>query len=89
MGNINEEPFIRRQMMDKRMKKLELIDKQEPIDKKINFYGDKGAENIQRPPYSAEPAATVVFTSSDEENTTPTLRPCIATSTNASANSLR
>jgi len=45
-GNINEEPFIRRQMMDKRMKKLELIDKEVPLESKVNFFGDKDSENI-------------------------------------------
>ncbi len=46
MGNINEEPFIRMRMMEKRMKKLDLIDKEVPIDLKVNFFGDKEAENI-------------------------------------------
>jgi 2-oxoglutarate ferredoxin oxidoreductase subunit alpha len=45
-GNINEEPFIRRQMMEKRMKKLDLIDKEVPIDLKVNFFGDKDSENV-------------------------------------------
>lgn len=45
-GNINEEPIVRRKMMDKRMKKLDLIDKEVPLELKINFYGDKNAENI-------------------------------------------
>jgi 2-oxoglutarate ferredoxin oxidoreductase subunit alpha len=46
MGTINEEPFIRTQMMEKRMKKLDLIDKEVPIDLKVNFFGDKNSENI-------------------------------------------
>ena len=46
MGNINEEPIIRRKMMDKRMKKLELVDREVPSELKINFFGDKDAENI-------------------------------------------
>lgn len=46
MGNINEETFIRRKMMDKRIEKLELIDKEVPLDLKINFFGDKESENI-------------------------------------------
>ena len=46
MGNINEEPFIRRKMMDKRMGKLALIDKEVPLDFKVNFFGDKDSENI-------------------------------------------
>ena len=45
-GNINEEVFIRRQMMDKRMKKLDLIDKEVPLELKVNFFGDKDSENI-------------------------------------------
>ncbi|MGA2682517.1 MAG: 2-oxoacid:ferredoxin oxidoreductase subunit alpha [Candidatus Bathyarchaeia archaeon] len=45
-GNINEESFIRTQMMEKRMKKLDLIDKELPIDLKVNFFGDKDSENI-------------------------------------------
>ena len=45
-GNINEEPFIRRQMMDKRMKKLDLIDSEVPLELKVNFFGDKDSENI-------------------------------------------
>jgi 2-oxoglutarate ferredoxin oxidoreductase subunit alpha len=46
MGNINEEPQNRRAMMDKRLKKLELIDKEVPLDLKVNFFGDKDSENI-------------------------------------------
>ena len=45
-GNINEEPIIRRKMMEKRMKKLELIDKEVPLEMKVNFFGDKDAENV-------------------------------------------
>jgi 2-oxoglutarate ferredoxin oxidoreductase subunit alpha len=45
-GNINEEPIVRRLMMEKRMKKLELIDKEVPLDLKVNFFGDKDSENI-------------------------------------------
>jgi len=45
-GNINEEPYIRRQMMDKRMKKLDLIDSEVPLELKVNFFGDKDSENI-------------------------------------------
>jgi 2-oxoglutarate ferredoxin oxidoreductase subunit alpha len=45
-GNINEEPFTRRAMMDKRMKKLDLVDKEVPLEMKINFFGDKNSENI-------------------------------------------
>ena len=46
MGNINEEPIIRRKMMEKRLKKLELVDKEVPLELKLNFFGDKDSENI-------------------------------------------
>ncbi len=46
MGNINEEPLIRRRMMEKRMKKLDLIDREVPLELKVNFFGDKDSENI-------------------------------------------
>ena len=46
LGNINEEPFIRRAMMEKRMKKLDLIQKEVPLEFKVNFFGDKDSENI-------------------------------------------
>jgi len=46
MGNINEEPINRRKMMDKRMSKLDLIDKEVPLETKLNFFGDTNAENI-------------------------------------------
>jgi len=45
-GNINEEPIIRRKMMDKRLKKLTLVDKEVPLEMKIKFFGDKDSENI-------------------------------------------
>ncbi len=45
-GNINEEPIIRRKMMEKRLKKLELVDKEVPLEMKLNFFGDKDSENI-------------------------------------------
>jgi len=46
MGNINEEPINRRKMMEKRLKKLELVDKEVPLEMKLKFFGDKDAENI-------------------------------------------
>jgi 2-oxoglutarate ferredoxin oxidoreductase subunit alpha len=46
MGNINEEPIIRRKMMNKRLKKLDLVDKEVPLEMKINFFGDKDSENV-------------------------------------------
>jgi 2-oxoglutarate ferredoxin oxidoreductase subunit alpha len=45
-GNINEEPIIRRKMMEKRLKKLELVDKEVPLEMKAKFFGDKDSENI-------------------------------------------
>ena len=45
-GHISEEPLNRKLMMEKRMKKLELVDKETPLEEKVNFYGDKIAENM-------------------------------------------
>lgn len=45
-GHITEHPSMRTSMVEKRMKKLEIIDREIPIDEKINFYGDREAENI-------------------------------------------
>jgi 2-oxoglutarate ferredoxin oxidoreductase subunit alpha len=45
-GNINEEPIIRRRMMEKRVGKLDLVDKEVPLEMKVNFFGDKDSENI-------------------------------------------
>ncbi len=45
-GNINEEPVNRRKMMEKRMKKLELVEREVPLDMKVKFFGDKDSENI-------------------------------------------
>jgi 2-oxoglutarate ferredoxin oxidoreductase subunit alpha len=45
-GNINEEPIVRRKMMEKRLKKLELVDKEVPLEMKAKFFGDKDAENV-------------------------------------------
>jgi 2-oxoglutarate ferredoxin oxidoreductase subunit alpha len=46
VGHISEEPANRDIMMEKRMKKLDLIKKEIPNEAKANFYGDKGADNI-------------------------------------------
>lgn len=46
MGNINEEPLNRRKMVEKRIGKLEVIDKEVPIELKLKFYGDQDSENI-------------------------------------------
>jgi 2-oxoglutarate ferredoxin oxidoreductase subunit alpha len=46
IGHISEEPFNRRLMVEKRMKKLELVEKEVPIEEKLNFFGDQDSENI-------------------------------------------
>jgi 2-oxoglutarate ferredoxin oxidoreductase subunit alpha len=45
-GHISEETLNRRLMMEKRMKKLELVDKEVPVEEKLNFFGDKNSENV-------------------------------------------
>jgi len=45
-GHISEEPTNRTLMMEKRMKKLEAVDKEVPIEEKVNLFGDKNAKNI-------------------------------------------
>ena len=45
-GHISEEPVNRRLMMEKRLKKLELVDKEIPLEEKVNLYGDQNAENL-------------------------------------------
>lgn len=42
-GNINEEPANRTRMYEKRMKKLDLADKEIPAEERINFFGDPNA----------------------------------------------
>ncbi|MCL5877147.1 MAG: 2-oxoacid:acceptor oxidoreductase subunit alpha [Candidatus Bathyarchaeota archaeon] len=46
LGNINEEPTVRRKMMDKRVGKLALVDRDVPLELKVNFFGDKDSDNI-------------------------------------------
>jgi 2-oxoglutarate ferredoxin oxidoreductase subunit alpha len=46
MGNINEEPINRRRMMDKRIGKLELVEKDVPDEFKFHFFGDRDVENV-------------------------------------------
>jgi 2-oxoglutarate ferredoxin oxidoreductase subunit alpha len=46
IGHISEEPFNRRRMVEKRMKKLSLVQKEVPVEDKFNFYGDEISENI-------------------------------------------
>ena len=45
-GHISEEPTNRTRMVEKRNIKLEVIDKEVPIEERVNFFGDKNAENI-------------------------------------------
>jgi len=45
-GHISEEPLNRRMMMEKRMKKLELIEKEIPMEDKIAFFGDQKADSV-------------------------------------------
>jgi len=46
IGHISEEPANRRLMIEKRMKKLELVEKEVPVEEKLNFFGDKDSENV-------------------------------------------
>lgn len=45
-GHISEEPSNRIKMVEKRMKKLELVGKEVPVEEKANFFGDKASENL-------------------------------------------
>ncbi len=42
-GHISEEPLMRTRMMEKRMKKLELVDREVPFNERVNFFGDPEA----------------------------------------------
>ncbi len=44
-GHISEEPPNRNRMMEKRMMKLDLVDKEVPLEEKINFFGDQDSKN--------------------------------------------
>jgi 2-oxoglutarate ferredoxin oxidoreductase subunit alpha len=46
IGHISEEPFNRIRMMEKRMKKLELIDEEVPVEEKVKWFGNRNSENI-------------------------------------------
>lgn len=46
VGHISEEPLNRVLMMEKRMKKLESVEKEVPIEDKLAFFGDQGSENM-------------------------------------------
>lgn len=43
-GHISEESFNRTIMMDKRMRKLELADKEIPVQERVNFFGKVGSK---------------------------------------------
>lgn len=43
-GHITEDPTNRVMMMEKRMKKIELADKEIPIEERVNFFGPSDAE---------------------------------------------
>ena len=45
-GHISEEVPNRMKMMEKRMEKLQLVDKEVPVEEKMNFYGEKTSENV-------------------------------------------
>jgi 2-oxoglutarate ferredoxin oxidoreductase subunit alpha len=45
-GHISEEPTNRTMMVEKRMKKLDMIENEVPIQEKINFFGDRNAKNL-------------------------------------------
>jgi 2-oxoglutarate ferredoxin oxidoreductase subunit alpha len=45
-GHISEEPLNRRLMMEKRMKKLDLVEKEVPAEDKLKFFGDPASENV-------------------------------------------
>jgi 2-oxoglutarate ferredoxin oxidoreductase subunit alpha len=46
VGHISEEPLNRRLMVEKRMKKLELVEKEVSVEDKLKFFGDRDSENI-------------------------------------------
>jgi 2-oxoglutarate ferredoxin oxidoreductase subunit alpha len=43
VGNISEEPMMRTRMYEKRMRKLDLADKEIPVEERVNFFGDPDA----------------------------------------------
>jgi len=42
-GHISENPKVRTSMMEKRMKKLEVVEREIPTSEKLNFFGDEGS----------------------------------------------
>ncbi|MCE4599058.1 MAG: 2-oxoacid:acceptor oxidoreductase subunit alpha [Desulfurococcales archaeon] len=45
-GHIVEDPVNRVEMYEKRMKKLEIADKEIPVDERVKLYGDRGSDFI-------------------------------------------
>ena len=45
-GHISEEPQNRNMMMEKRMKKLETVDKEIPVEEKLNVFGNRNSKNM-------------------------------------------
>jgi len=45
-GHISEEPLNRRMMVEKRMKKLELVQREVPLEDKLAFFGDLKTDSI-------------------------------------------
>lgn len=45
-GHITEHSSMRTSMVEKRMRKLELIEKEVPLEEKLNFFGDEDSDNI-------------------------------------------
>jgi 2-oxoglutarate ferredoxin oxidoreductase subunit alpha len=45
-GHISEHPSTRTRMVEKRMRKLDTIEKKVPIDEKVSLFGDADAENV-------------------------------------------
>jgi len=43
LGHISEEPIDRTRMLEKRMRKLEVADKEIPVEERVNFFGDLDA----------------------------------------------
>lgn len=46
LGHISEEPLNRSMMMEKRMRKLEAVNRDIPTEEKLNLFGSEGAQNI-------------------------------------------
>ena len=46
VGHISEEPVNRNMMVEKRMKKLEMAEREIPVEEKLTFFGDKASKNM-------------------------------------------